>query len=262
MAFMLEEVPGTEVYIKEEGKSVLTFCYGESVLHSYFHPICTSNGQVMTEASDEKHPTGLCFTFGNAKDIDGNLTELNKVASTIDKKVSNISGANGAVSFACSTTWNASELGLIQSSKFTIHPLQKDVRVIDVSIEMDTISDTLVFEDNIGLGFNAVEMDHRKVANSDGRIGESEVNGQESAWVTLCGISGDTAVGIAILPYKNNGKTIFHVEDVYRGFIFAHNSPVSIIADEKHTLNYRILIYLGDLFTFDVHDYYKKYINR
>ena len=132
--------------------------------------------------------------------------------------------------------------------------------MLDLTVILHASANLIAFKGEIGLGYHAVEMEHRKAANASGKIGESEVNGQESEWATLCGIAGDTAIGVAILPHPTNGQTVFLAEDAYQGFLFAQTALFSLNANEKQELNYRILIYLGDLFTFDVWDYYQNYL--
>ena len=102
-------------------------------------------------------------------------------------------------------------------------------------------------------------MEHRKAADSSGRIGESEVNGQEAEWVTLCGIVSNTAVGVAILSHPDNGQTLFRAEDAYLGYLLAQTQPFSLNANATRTLKYRVLIYIGDLFTVDISNYYQNY---
>ena len=265
MEFMLETEPGSPVSITEDGESILTYHYGESVLHPYFHPIYAPNRELITnevEGTEQKYSSGLSFIFGTVLNVNRNPVELNKISSLIDKTTSNISCLKDAEAFVNSITWESSEVIILQTSKITVYPFQDDVRIIDLSVEMSTNSDILLFENGLGLSYNAVEMEHRKVADSEGRIGESEVNGKEAEWGTLCGITNDTPVGMAILPDSSNGKTIFHSVDTHRGYLSAQYSPLTLKPDEKQSFNFRILVYLGDLFTFDVQKHYSKYMNE
>ena len=143
-----------------------------------------------------------------------------------------------------------------------MHPRQTEVQVLDIEILLHAPSSPLEFRDNIGLGYLAVEMEHRKAADADGRIGESEVNGKASAWGTLCGLTAaeQEAVGVAILPHPSNDETVFFAEDASFGFLFAQTTPFTVNAGETHTLKYRVLAYTGDLFTFDVWGYHQDYI--
>ena len=142
-----------------------------------------------------------------------------------------------------------------------MYPIQSDVRILDLTILLHGASQPISFQDKVGLSYCAVEMEHRKVANANGKIGESEVNEQESAWATLCGINAEDTIGVAILPHTENGQTLFHAKDAYQGFLSAQTAPFSLNTNEKRKFNYRVLIYLGDLFTFDVQNYYEKYID-
>ncbi len=264
MTFMLDEVPNKEVSITEAGESVLTFCYGESVSRSYFHPIYAPNGQVVTEGTTEtekRHSPGICFTHGTAKDDSGKPIKLNRSGPTLDGETLKSSETEELAKVVSKITWKSSNSMLIEVCKVKVYPLQNGVRILDLKVILHTASNPITFEGEIGLGYHAVEMEHRKAANANGKIGESEVNGQESEWATLCGIAGDDAVGVAILPRPENGQTVFLAEDAYQGFLFAQTAPFTLNVNEKRQLNYRVLIYLGDLFTFDVWDYYEKYID-
>lgn len=261
MVFMLDEVLGKEVSITEGGEPVLTFSYGEAVSFSYFHPIYAPNGQVVTEGVEQKYPPGLCFTFGTVKDGSGKLVRRHGTISSPDKKSFDSTTSEDYVKFLHTTSWGSDEPWLTKTYKITVYPLQNDVRIFDVTVVLRADSKPLTFEGEIGLGYHAVEMEHRKAANASGKIGELEVNGQESEWATLCGIIGDAAVGLAILPHPENGETFFLAEDAYQGFLFAQTAPFNLNISEDREFKYRVLIYLGDLFTFDVWDYYQQYID-
>lgn len=262
---MLDEVPGKEISITEDGQLVLTYYYGESVSCSHFHPLYAPNGQVVTEEGTEetkqRHLPGICFSFGTVNDESGKFVQLHRGVSTLDRKISKSSETQELAKFVSNTTWKGSNLVLIETCYATVYPCQSDVRVLDLTVVLQASSNAVAFEGNNGLGYHAVEMEHRKAANASGKISESEVNGQESEWATLCGINSDAAIGVAILPHPANGQTVFLAEDAYKGFLFAQIASFTLNANEKRELNYRVLIYLGDLFTFDVWDYHQKYIN-
>ncbi len=263
MAFMLDEVAGKEISITEEGELVLTYCYGESVSRSYFHPIYAPNGQVVTEGigeTEQRHLPGICFSFGTVKDENGNPIPLHRSVPKLDRETSKSSATEELAKFVCETTWEDSNPVLIETFKATVHPLQNDVRILDLKVVLHTPSNPVEFIDDFGLGYYAVEMEYRKAADSNGRIGESEVNGQESEWGTLCGITANTAIGVAILSHPENGKTRFLAEDAYLGFLFTQTPRFILDANATRTLKYRVVIYIGDLFTIDISDYYQNYL--
>ncbi len=258
---MLDEVPGKQVTVTEEGESVLTYCYGESVSCSYLHPLYAPNGQVVTEGTEKRHLSGIYFTLGTVNDDNGKPIELYRSSPTLDHEKFRSSATEESVKFVSETTWEAANPVLTEKCKVTVYPVQNNVRILDLTVILHAASNPITFEGEIGLGYHAVEMEHRKAANAGGKIGESEVNGNESEWATLCGINSDAAIGVAILPHPKNRQTVFLAEDTYKGSLFAQTTLFSLNANEKRELNYRVLIYLGDLFTFDVSDYYEKYID-
>lgn len=255
---MLDEVPDKEVTITEKGEPMLTYCYDESVSFSYFHPLYASNGQVVTEGmveTGQQHPPGICFTFGTVKDDSGKPIEPCPSTPTFKS-----SATEKSANFVCKTAWKASNNVLTEICEVIVYPHQNDVRILDLKVVLHATFIPITFEGEIGLGYHAVEMEHRKAANANGKIGEDEVNGQKSEWGTLCGINADTATGVAILPHPANGQTVFLAEDAYKGFLFANTAPFTLNVNEKRELNYRVLIYLGDLFTFDVWDNYQRFL--
>ena len=84
-------------------------------------------------------------------------------------------------------------------------------------------------------------MEYRKAANADGRIGESEVNGNASVWGTIAGITTaeQNAVGVAIFPHRMNRETTFFADDTSYGFLFAQATPFTVDAGATRSLRYR-----------------------
>jgi len=261
MAFEYEEVLGKEVAITEDGKSVLTFSYGKTELQPHFHPIYTPNGKITTDGFSDRNLQGLCFSFGTVKDRTNkeliiqfgiDTTSVQKPPVLIKNKVN--------ARFIHETMWRYEGYSLSQQYIVTLYPLQNTTRVFDLTIISHQISGSLTFDDNVGLSFQAVEMEHRKVADSNNRIGELEVDGNESEWATLCGIADNTAVGVAMLSHPDNGKTCFKVEDAYNGYMLAQTPMFTLDTNATHTLKYRLVVYVGDLFTTNIADYYQEYI--
>ncbi len=260
---MMDEVSDKEVSITEKGEPMLTYCYDESVPFSYFHPLYAPNGQVVTEGmaeTEQRHPPGICFTFGTVNDDSGKPVELHRSGTTLDRDPLKSSETEESAKFVSKTIWEAANPVLTEICEVIVYPHQNDVRILDLQVVLHAASNSMTFEGEIGLGYQAVEMEHRKAANANGKIGEAEVNGQKSEWGTLCGINADTATGVAILPHPANGQTLFLAEDAYKGFLFANTAPFTLKVNEKRELNYRVLIYLGDLFTFDVWDNYQSFL--
>ncbi|MCG9126652.1 PmoA family protein [Candidatus Poribacteria bacterium] len=262
---MLDIDPESTVSITDQGVSVFTYNYGDSLFYPYFHPVYASNGELMThkvEDSEQKYSSGLCFSLGTVLDVNKNLVEFTKFTSSIDRTHTDLSNVKDILEFTDTIVWQAKEVNLFQTSNINIYPLQDDVRIIDLSFEISTDSETLSFDNGLGLNYNAVEMEHRKSVDSEGRIGEAEVNGKEAEWGAFSGITNDTAVGCAIIPDSSNGKTIFYSLDTQRGYISAQYSPLTLNPDEIQEFKFRLLVYLGDLFTFDVQEHYKQYNNK
>lgn len=250
---MLHEFNEKELSITEDGAPILTCYHGGDVTHPpYLHPLYAPNGQVVTDDTSigHQHPPGICFTRGTVNGVQLNHDEITRDTE------------RDSARFSVVTTWtNSGEPLLIETSAVRVYPRQIEVQVLDIEISLQALRDSLEFTDNTGLGYLAVEMEYRKAADADGRIGESEVNGKASAWGTLCGLTAaeQEAVGVAILPHPSNDETTFLAEDASFGFLFAQAKPFTVNAGETHTLKYRVLAYTGDLFTFDVWGYHQNY---
>ena len=250
---MLHEFNEKELSITEDGAPILTCYHGADVAGSpYLHPFYASNGQVVTDDTNigHQHPPGICFTHGTV-----NGAELAHDEITRDTQAD-------SAKFSIVTTWkNSAEPFLIETCKAEVHPRQTEVQVLDIEFALHAPSHPLEFTGDIGLGYLAVEMEYRKAANADGRMGESEVSGNLSVWGTLCGLTAaeQEAVGAAIFPHPSNGDTTFLAEDASFGYLFAQAAPFTINADTTRTLKYRVIAYAGDLFTVDLWGYHQTY---
>ncbi len=262
MVFIVDEVPKEEISIIEDGENVLTYNYGESSLHPFIHPIYAPNGIIATEGTrdtKQRHLPGLCFSFGTVKDNNGNPLPLKRSNTELDRKFINTAESSEIIKIISETTWTESEILLIETFHLSVKPVKNDLRILELDVVLQTKSKQIKFTDDIGLSYSAVEMEHRKTANANGRIGEAEVNKQDSDWATLCGIVANSAFGVAICPHPTNGVTQFLAEDTYEGYLSAKGSDFTLKSKETYSFRYRVLIYLGDLFTFDIGKYYSNY---
>ena len=250
---MLHEFNDKELSITEDDAPILTCHHGGDVARPpYLHPLYTPNGQVVTDDTSigHQHPPGICFIRGTV-----NAAQLNH-----DEITREIEAASAG--FSVVTTWkDAEEPFLIETCAVEVHPRQTEAQVLDMEISLQAPSRPLEWTGDIGLGYLAIEMEYRKAADADGRIGESEMNGNLSAWGTLCGLTAaeQEAVGVAIFPHPSNGETTFHAEDASFGYLFAQAAPFTVNTGSTHTLKYRVLAYTGDLFTVDVWGYHQDY---
>lgn len=248
---MLYEIDENRVSVFTEADTpILTCCYGDLERPVYLHPIYAPNGQPVTEG--EQLPPGLCFTLGtlNGEPIPPGRSTRETVPGTDAATVV--------------TTWRDAEPFLIETWTVAAKPRRTEVQIVDITIALTAPAAALTFAGTTGLSCYVAAMEHRKAANADGRIGESEVNGKTAAWGTLAGITTaeQNALGIAICPHPENGETTFFARDAALGFLFAQTPPFTLTAGATHTLNYRLLAYIGDLFTFDLSQHYEDYITE
>ena len=250
---MLHEFNEKELSITENDAPILTCCHGVDVAHPpYLHPLYTPNGQVVTDDTGIGHQylPGICFTHGTVDAAQLNHDEITRETDAASAR------------FTVVTTWkNSKEPFLIETWIVEVLPRQSEVQVLDMEISLQAPSQPLEFAGDIGLSYLAVEMEYRKAADADGRIGESEMNEKLSAWGTLCGLTAaeQAAVGVAIFPHPSNGETTFHAKDASFGYLFAKAAPFTIDTGATRTLKYRVLAYTGDLFTVDIWGYHQDY---
>lgn len=255
---MLHENNKNELSITENGAQVLTYCYSNLKRPPYFHPIYTPNGEVVTQGDNQtrgKYPPGLCFTLGtvNGEQLEAYLPTRERLRSTDEN-----SGE-----FTIVTTWEHSEPFLIETCATKVHPRQAEVQVLDIEMSLYAPTTSLEFTGHIGLGCYTAEMEYRKAADANGRIGESEIKGTKSAWGALSGITAaqQNTIGITICPHPTNGDTTFLAEDTSLGYLFAQAVPFKVNVGVTRTLKYRVLAYTGDLFTVDIWKYHEDYID-
>ena len=253
---MLHEFNEKELSITEDSAPILTCHHGGDVARPpYLHPFYAPNGQVVTDDTNigHRHPPGICFTHGTV-----NGAELHHDEMTRDTEAS-------SAGFSIVTTWkDSAEPFLIETCKVEVHPRQTEVQVLDIELSLHAPNHPLEFTGDIGLSYLAVEMEYRKAANADGRMGESEVNGNLSVWGTLCGLTAadQEIVGVAIFPHPSNGGHNVFSPRTLLSDSFSHKAaPFRINADTTRTLKYRVLAYTGDLFTVDLWGYHQAYTN-
>lgn len=259
MGFKIDAIPGKEVSIRENNEPVLTYCYGKSISNPYLHPLSAPNGEIITDGYSEKDALGLYFSLGTVRNSDHKQVELKRKTTTLDAEILDSDVSDEYLYLIGNTKWHGANLEILEKCRITVQSIVNSIRIIDLSFEIEVNTHQVKFMENIGLGFSTVEMEHRKTANSDGKIGELEVNQQASEWATLCGISSNTAIGLAIFPHPSNGKTSFLAKDAYQGYLFAQTPQFTLDVNTTQTLEYRVLVYEGDMFTTDLSEFYNEY---
>ncbi len=248
------ETTETTLSITEDDAPVLTCDCSDATNSPSLHPIYAPDGQVVTvdQTFGQTYPPGISFFLGTVS------------GGQYARNVSSRRWSTSSDRFSIESTWeDATGLFLVETYRVEVHPQQNEVQSVDIKISLRAPKRSLELTGDVGLGYHAVEMEHRKAVDADTRMGKSEVSGKVSAWGTLSGLTTaeSAPVGVAIFPHPANGKTTFFAEDVSFGYLFAQAEPFVVSTVMMRTLNYRILVYAGDIFTVDVSEYYKDYIN-
>ncbi len=277
MALILEERSGSELSIMDGESPVLTYHHGGELHKPYFHPIYTPNGSIVTDDApgDCPYHHGLCFAW---EDVDGvnycretdcDESERGRIVHReFRDKVANGHSAN----FTVVNDWvDPNDYKSIEEiCRIRVYQPQEDRQLIDLQFCFSAQSRDVsigVSPESQGLCFRGTEMEYRKVTNSEYSIGQSEVSGKAAKWCSLNGVLSDEAVGVAIFDHPSNlgHPTPFLALDDSIGFVattFAFTKPHIIAAGETLSLSYRIVVYLGDLFTFDLWTCYDEYAKQ
>jgi len=277
MALKLDEVSGSELSITDGEAPILTYCYGRDLHKPYFHPIYTPNELIVTDDIPEDYPYhhGLCFGWENVNGInyweETNCDESARgriVHREFREKAVNLDIAH----FTVINDWVAPDNSkpIEETCHIAIHQPQADQQSIDLQFNLHAQSADVVIgvsSESQGLCYRGAEMEYRKVTNSDSCIGQSEVSGKTAKWCSLNGILSDEAVGVAVFDHPSNLRhpNHFFALDEAFGFIsasFTYDEPHVIPAGETLMLKYRVLIYLGDVFTFDLWACYEEYAKQ
>ncbi len=277
MALTLDERSGSELSITDGEAPILTYHYGDELYKPYFHPIHAPNGLIVTDDApgDCPYHHGLWFAWENVdginycRETECDESERGRIVhrEIFDKGV-DLHSAH----FTVVNDWVApnSSKSLAEHRRIKIHQRQEDRQLIDLRFDLNAqYGDVSIgaSPESHGLCFRGAEMEYRKVTNSEYAIGQSEVSGKPGKWCSLNGVLSDEAVGMAIFDHPSNmghPNPFFALDDSI-GFVstaFPHSKPYTIAAGETLTLNYRIAVYLGDLFTFDLWRHYDEYATR
>ena len=277
MALILEERSGSELSIMDGESPVLTYHHGGELHKPYFHPIYTPNGSIVTDDApgDCPYHHGLCFAW---EDVDGvnycretdcDESERGRIVhQEFRDKVAN--GHSAHVRIVNDWVAPNDSKSIEEICRIKVHQPQEDRQLIDLEYNFCAQSRDVsigVSPESQGLCFRGTEMEYRKVTNSEYSIGQSEVSGKAAKWCSLNGVLSDEAVGVAIFDHPSNlgHPTPFLALDDSIGFVattFAFAKPHTIAAGETLSLQYRIVVYLGDLFTFDLWTCYDEYAKQ
>ena len=277
MALILEERSGSELLITEDESPILTYRHGHELHKPYFHPIHAPDESIVTDDApgDRPYHHGLWFAWENVdgvnycRETDCDESERGRIVHREfrDKGVNQYTAH-----FTVVNDWVAPDNSkpIEELCQIRVHQPQEDRQLIDLQFNFRAQSRDVsigVSPESQGLCFRGAEMEYRKVTNSEYSIGQSEVGGKASKWCSLNGVLSDEAIGVAMFDHPSNlwHPTPFLALDDAIGFVstsFAFAKPHTIAAGETLTLSYRIVIYLGDLFTFDLWTCYDEYAKQ
>ena len=277
MALTLDERFGSELLITDDEAPILTYRHGDELYKPYFHPIHAPNGLIVTDDApgDCPYHHGLCFAWENVDGINYNREtdcDESERGRIVHQKFLDKGADLHSARFTVVNDWVAPNnvKPIEERCGIKVHQRREDRQLIDLRFDFHApYRDVLIGVSSAshGLCFRGAEMEYRKVASSESFIGQSEVSGKAAKWCSLNGVLSDEAIGVAIFDHPSNlgHPTPFFARDDSIGCVataFPHAEPHTIAAGETLTLNYRIVIYLGDLFTFDLWSCYDEYAKQ
>ena len=275
MALLLDESSGSELMITADESPILTYHHGSELHKPYYHPIHAPNESIVTDDApgDRPYHHGLWFAWENVdgvnycRETDCDESERGRIVHREfrDKGVNQYTAH-----FTVVNDWVApgNSKPIEEVCCIRVHRPQQDRQLIDLQFNFLAQSRDVsigVSPESQGLCFRGAEMEYRKVTNSEYSIGQSEVSGKAGKWCSLNGVLSDEAIGVAIFDHPSNvgHPTPFFALDDAIGFVStSYAFPHIIAAGETLTLSYRIVVYLGDLFTFDLGTCYDEYVKQ
>ena len=277
MALILDESSGSELSIMDGESPILTYRHGHDLHKPYFHPIHAPDESIVTDDApgDRPYHHGLWFAWENVdgvnycRETDCDESERGRIVHREfrDKGVDQYTAR-----FTVVNDWVApdSSKPIEELCRIWVHRPQEDRQLIDLQFNLLAQSRDVsigVSPESQGLCFRGAEMEYRKVTNSEYSIGQSEVSGKAGKWCSLNGVLSDEAIGVAMFDHPSNPghPNPFFALDHAIGCVstsFAHAKPHTIAAGETVALSYRIVVYLGDLFTFDLWTCYDEYAKQ
>lgn len=253
----------------------LRYNYNPKLYKTYFHPIYAPDGQIVTADSppDEVHHRGLCVSWGNVNEINFWAEEVYgpEVRGRIThKKFTDVEKKEDFVEFTEKCDWLApgNKKFLDETRCVKIYAPQPKVRILDISFLLSAVDVDIIMGTPPayhGLCYRASNMQHRRITNSEGNVGEETAKGKRARWADLSGILDGKAVGVTIFDNPSNPRfpTKFFTLDRSFGFIstsFSYDEAYIIKAGDSLKLTHRVLVHSGDASSFDIEGEYKKYI--
>ena len=247
-----------------------TAAVGRSSRANYIHPLYGINGGVLTEdfPDDHYHHRGVFWAWHQVFVGDKRMGDAWETTN-FDWNVTNVSvERKGDVSvLSANVNWESLKwldgLGAKwpfakEEIKIKIHKKKDNFRVLDFNIKIEALEDSLSIggsEDEKGYsGFSwRMKMPDDLVFNSEGGEVEpikTEVNA--GAWMNISGnLNNKGKEGIIVISHESNPKHpqpwILRKKKSMQNAKFPGNERYEIPKDQPLVLNYRMIIYDGDI---------------
>jgi len=228
-----------QVDVMAGDKLITSFLYGDHLSKPMLYPVYAPSGAMITrsypfkyvegETHDHPHHTGVYFTYGSNKEVNGtsfwhnehdkppfdnerNLPQIRLIEMT-DKKVEKGVGTLSSISYWVDKDDNP----LLEESRTMEFKVQKKQYVIDFTIRLKAVAEDITFQDTKE-GMFAVRVadwlaedapgtlykSTGVYQNAEGLKTEENIWGKQSAWVQLQGEYEGRDIGVAVFHHPSS----------------------------------------------------------
>lgn len=265
-------------WIIDNGKKVLFYqaqtksLDGKYPRANYVHPLYGLNGHVLTEdfPKDHLHHRGIFWTWHQVWIGDtriGDAWECKDFVWDVVRYVEEMV-TEGSIALSTHVLWksplwrdNAGEMNPFMKEKtvITVYNKQENYRIIDFEISLLALEDGLRVggsEDQKGYGGFSVRIkmpEDIQFSSSQGQVLPQVTQVEADSWVDVSGsmLPDGGKAGLVIICHPDNPmfpeKWILRRKGSMQNPVYPGREPVSISQSDPTVLQYRLIIYEGDL---------------
>ncbi len=269
--FSIQENPeGLDLY--ENGKPVLFYQKalksldsGKYARNNYIHPLYSLQGDILTEDFPEDHPhhRGIFWAWHQIHVSDSAISDgwaLENFVSTIKDVSTEVHPKQAVINILSewsSPIFNNNQPYLEENSSYTVHRLQKDVRLIDIEIRLQAKIDSLYIggsNDEKGYGGLSIRIkmpDNLIFRSKKGKITPENLQVDGGPWMDFTASFGmdENQSGLTLFCHPGNPgypqKWILRQKSSMQNIVFPGQDAVHISKDYPLVLKYRLMVHNG-----------------
>ena len=265
-----ENSEGLELY--ENGKPVLFYQKalksldsGKYARNNYIHPLYSLQGDILTEDFPEDHPhhRGIFWAWHQIHVADSAISDgwaLDNFVSTIKNVRTEVHLQQAVINILAewsSPVFNNQQPYLIENSSYTVHRLQKNVRLIDMEIRLQAQIDSLhIGGSNDEKGYSGLSIrlkmpDDLIFRGKSGKVTPENLQVDAGPWMDFTADFGkdENQSGVTLFCHPGNAgypqKWILRQKSSMQNVVFPGQYTVPIPEDKPLVLRYRLMIHNG-----------------